>query len=390
MIVRRFDRGQFAKATKTPQGFLRVDARVSRTGILEYQQPDGTIRRELRLPEDVFHPDSMGSLKSAPITLDHPGERVTAENAKRYAVGLTGEAVEKDGDFVKTSLLVTDADAIRAIEGGDKRECSVGYDVELDPTPGIYKGQPFDAIQRSIKANHLALVSRGRAGPDVRIHMDRNDAAEMVPTANKPGAYDLVLGNPEKPTAGHPNAGPEQVKSTLDSMRECNDAHVASFAALKHAKDCYDKAPTDATKQHLKDAFGKHNEATKALNDSITRARAEADSRTLDCGKLDTVSSFTTSVFDTPTNVDAELSGASKNDLPDSAFLYVEPGGKKDEDGKTVPRSLRHFPVKNAKGEVDLAHVRNALARIPQSDVSAEVKAKCKAKAEKMLEESKK
>src|SRR6516165_10434594 len=55
------------------------------------------------------------------------------------------------------------------------------------------------------------------------------------------------------------------------------------------------------------------------------------------------------------------------NDLPDSAFLLIESGGRKDADGKTVPRDLRHFPVRNAAGDVDLPHLRNALARIPQA-----------------------
>ena len=55
------------------------------------------------------------------------------------------------------------------------------------------------------------------------------------------------------------------------------------------------------------------------------------------------------------------------NDLPDGAFLYVEAGGEKDDQGKTVPRSLRHFPVRNHVGEPDVPHLRNARARIPQS-----------------------
>lgn len=53
----------------------------------------------------------------------------------------------------------------------------------------------------------------------------------------------------------------------------------------------------------------------------------------------------------------AEMSGADVNDLPDSAFAYIEPGGKRDSDGRTVPRSLRHYPIHDA------AHVRNALSR---------------------------
>ena len=55
------------------------------------------------------------------------------------------------------------------------------------------------------------------------------------------------------------------------------------------------------------------------------------------------------------------------NDLPDRAFLLIGPGGRKDADGKTIPRSLRYFPVKNAAGDVDEPHVANALARIPQA-----------------------
>jgi len=56
------------------------------------------------------------------------------------------------------------------------------------------------------------------------------------------------------------------------------------------------------------------------------------------------------------------------NDLPDSSFLYIESGMDKDEDGKTTPRSARHFPYRDGEGNVDLPHLRNAIARIPQSN----------------------
>lgn len=56
----------------------------------------------------------------------------------------------------------------------------------------------------------------------------------------------------------------------------------------------------------------------------------------------------------------AVMSAAEINNLPDSAFAYIQPGGKKDASGRTVPRFLRHFPIPDA------AHVRNALARIAQ------------------------
>lgn len=56
----------------------------------------------------------------------------------------------------------------------------------------------------------------------------------------------------------------------------------------------------------------------------------------------------------------AELSAADLNDLPDSAFAYIESGGTKDSEGKTTPRRLRHFAIH------DKAHADNAASRIAQ------------------------
>lgn len=56
----------------------------------------------------------------------------------------------------------------------------------------------------------------------------------------------------------------------------------------------------------------------------------------------------------------ADLSTSERDNLPDSAFAYIEPGGTKDSSGKTVPRSLRHFPIH------DKAHADNAAVRIAQ------------------------
>lgn len=76
----------------------------------------------------------------------------------------------------------------------------------------------------------------------------------------------------------------------------------------------------------------------------------------------------------------AEWSAATVNDLPDSSFAYIESGGKKDSDGKTTPRSLRHLPYKDASGNVDAAHTRNALARLNQTKISSSAKATAKRK----------
>ncbi len=73
----------------------------------------------------------------------------------------------------------------------------------------------------------------------------------------------------------------------------------------------------------------------------------------------------------------ATMTAASINDLPDSDFAYIEPGGKV-VDGKTEPRSLRHFPIHDAE------HVRNALARLSQSPFGEKARPKVEAAARKM------
>lgn len=72
----------------------------------------------------------------------------------------------------------------------------------------------------------------------------------------------------------------------------------------------------------------------------------------------------------------ADMATADINDLPDSAFAYIESGGEKDESGRTTPRSLRHFPIHDAE------HIRNALARASQSPYGDEALPKIRAAAE--------
>jgi hypothetical protein len=89
----------------------------------------------------------------------------------------------------------------------------------------------------------------------------------------------------------------------------------------------------------------------------------------------------------------AKWSAKYINALPDSAFLYVEPGGKKGKDGRTFPPNKRHFPVRDKNGKLDAPHIRNALSSIDQSDakgLTAAKKKKLKGEALKLLREASK
>jgi uncharacterized protein len=167
--------GTFAKPSKTPQGFLRCDATPTRCGVFTYRLGDGSIRKELRHPDEVFKADSLASLQNAPLTDDHPTETITADNAQQFSRGYVCDAPSVEGEHVRTAVLITDSALIKRAQKG-KRELSCGYHCDLDVTPGEYNGERYDAVQRNISYNHVALVSAGRAGPSARLHLDAADA----------------------------------------------------------------------------------------------------------------------------------------------------------------------------------------------------------------------
>lgn len=181
--VVRFDIGEVSnKAVITDEGYLKVDAIVSRAGVFLYQNPDGTIRRELRHPDDVFNSDSLHSLKMRPITNGHPSQKlVNADNYKELAIGYTGESVNVDSPYIKTSLLITDKTGVEDVINGGRQELSLGYTVDVLPEEGVYNGEPYTHRQTNIKYNHLAVVDKARAGHMARIHLDAEDAVAVAP-----------------------------------------------------------------------------------------------------------------------------------------------------------------------------------------------------------------
>ncbi|MCX7015414.1 MAG: alpha/beta hydrolase fold domain-containing protein, partial [Candidatus Sumerlaeota bacterium] len=58
----------------------------------------------------------------------------------------------------------------KAIEAG-KTALSCGYTCDLEHTPGNWMGIKYDAIQRNIRYNHMAVVKAGRAGDAAKLHM---------------------------------------------------------------------------------------------------------------------------------------------------------------------------------------------------------------------------
>lgn len=180
--VARYDRAVVRGDAKvTQEGFIRANAVVTRTGVFNYKNADGTIRRELRHPDEVFKESSLETMKMIPITNGHPQERlVSAENSKKLAVGFTGETIENDGEYVLSRLVVTDVDAVKDIVEKNRKELSLGYTVDLIAEDGTWNGQAYEFRQTNIKYNHLSLVDMARAGSEARIALDSADAVEII------------------------------------------------------------------------------------------------------------------------------------------------------------------------------------------------------------------
>ena len=144
---------------------------LTRVGIFEYRRPDGSIRRELRLPEEVFAPESLASYKGKPVILTHEAGMIDSDNVQQEQIGTILSEGMQDGDNVRAQIIIHDA---RKLDYG-LRELSLGYSLDLEEVPGEWQGQPYDAIQRNIRVNHLALVEKARAGDSARLNIDGED-----------------------------------------------------------------------------------------------------------------------------------------------------------------------------------------------------------------------
>lgn len=136
--------------------------------------------------------DSLASFAGKAITLEHPPELLTSDNTDKYQVGFTDSEVVFDGAFVKIRMTITKKDAIQSVLDGLTVETSAGYEVELEESSGVTpEGERFDAIQRNIEGNHVALTKRGRAGVS-KVHLDSDDAVAVATPPSIPAKTNMA------------------------------------------------------------------------------------------------------------------------------------------------------------------------------------------------------
>ncbi len=274
----RIDAAELTKAMRTPQGFLRAPAFATRTGVFTYRFPDGSVRRELRHPEDVFNSDSLATLAGVPFTNDHPNVKnprvtlITPENVRDFMVGFTGDDVAPvDERFVGVSVTITDSAMIKAVEAG-KVEVSCGYHCDHEDVPGTYNGEPYDVRQRNIVYNHLAGVDRGRAGPDVRLRLDAADAVQVSDQPLEAANMEKITinGVEYEVTAAVAAAYRADQAAKLDAAQKAEAAQAASVAAVTARAD-----KAEARCDGLKVELDKATTALAAKTDAVDPAAVD-------------------------------------------------------------------------------------------------------------------
>ena len=337
--------------TRTAEGFLTGRAIVTSIGVFTYQYADGSVIRELRLPEEVFAYKSLESMKLKPVTNLHPAEFVNPENQKDLQVGSLGSDVTTttqrneyggynnpeeitDGIHVAIDMTINRADAIEDVLKG-RRALSMGYTCDLEESSGVYMGVEYDCIQRNIRYNHCAIVDAARAGDAARIHLDGADA--------------ILTGSPKvKKPAAQPTTNKDHHKQEDKSMKKTVringvdveiDDSVASFIAAqnKHIEDSESKKKSlEEEVADLKKTVSKleaERDAEKSKADSAQAELKKAREDAADDAKIDAAVQERLAVLDAADKAGVKVTPEMKMDgirraVIEAVFPSVKLDGK--------------------------------------------------------------
>ncbi len=298
--VQRFDSLPMNSTYFTDEGYLIDNPIVTTCGIFEYLNNDGSIRRELRLPEEVFAKRSLDSYKGKPVIITHKAGEINKDNVEDEIIGTILSDGYRDGDNVRAEIIIHDTDAMKKC---GLKELSLGYNLTLDEISGEWNGEHYDAIQRNIEINHLALVDEARAGENARLNIDgKHSKGGKVMSSNRHDENEALenaieafknrnenTSDTENAPATLPNDTEEQNKGVENSDEE-NPEEVDEVQLVKDRRERRDAEgePTDlngaigviAQQDEDIDVLIKLIEALKAKNDYTEADAAEETNKT--------------------------------------------------------------------------------------------------------------
>ena len=158
--------------------WLCNDSNISKVGVFAYLGREISPKLEAdkvyyvyRPAEELFSKETIDSFKSVvPLTDEHEmlGKDYTPAESKGVDGVVFDPHPSDDGLYLKGNVKIF-SERMKHLLNRGKKELSMGYFCDYDLTAGEFNGQHYDVVQRNLRANHVALVDRGRSGSDVRV-----------------------------------------------------------------------------------------------------------------------------------------------------------------------------------------------------------------------------
>lgn len=270
-MEQRFDSIPLSDTYFTPEGYLIDNPILTRVGIFEYHNADGSVRRELRLPEEVFAAESLASYKGKPVILTHEAGLVDVENVQQEHIGTILSEGIQDGDNVRAQIVIHDAESLDY----GLRELSLGYTQTPDETPGVWNGQPYDAIQRNIQINHLALVEKARAGEQARLNIDGEEqGGNQMSKARKDG---LTPEEIARLVEEYKQRQAQRMENTNPDEQTTDEGEKDPVQEVKDRRDRRDASGDCETMDEASGVIAQQDEDIQKLLDFIAQLQAKID-----------------------------------------------------------------------------------------------------------------
>lgn len=315
----------------TEEGYLVDHPIVTSTGIFEYTQADGSVRRELRLPDEVFAAESLATYKGKPIIITHDAGRVSKTNVQEEQIGTILSEGYKDGDNVRAEIIIHNTDAMKQ---SGLRELSLGYDLYLDETPGEWKGQHYDAIQRDIVINHLALVGSARAGEQARLNIDSRDQETLKGVK--------TMGEEKKARGGL--LPPDEMDADIEAFKQRREERMNAHGE----QDADDPELEETAQDEFEEAPAQEEEKpdnVQMVKDRRDRRDAEGDPEDID-GAMKVIAQQDEDIDTLLGVIDCLAAGKNKTD-EDNPFVKKEDPEAADEEEEFPPKADRKDSADN-------------------------------------------
>jgi hypothetical protein len=336
-------------------GFLQVKGNpITKVCVSDYLgreissdlEPD-KVYKVFRPPEVLKDPETIKSFKLLPVTdgHEHLGARedgLTPAEEKGVDGTIGSDVFFEDG-YLKADIKIFSEALKRKIQCG-KKELSIGYDKILERRSGNFNGEDYEFVFTAMRGNHLAVVDKGRMGPDVAI-MDSKiciimrdriivekwlDVSKKVihnqDEANKKGEKQM----PDKENEEMEDKKDETMKENEDEKDKTED---------KKDKEMSD---TDDTNDRFEKRMKKFEEDVGELK-SLFKARGSSDKKTSDSELKDKVKNIVTNHMDTLKSGflnDAVKDLQEKTDLASRASHHIGVFDHSDMNTKQVARYI--------------------------------------------------